>query len=260
MAKECAMTKERSFKRRVRERMTKTGESYAAARSQVSQKRDRVQAAHVRLAATADRPSDDKVATATGKGWEAWFSILDRWGARDPKHREMVAFLMDENDVPGWWAQSITVWYERARGMRLKHQQADGFTVYASKTIAVPLEILFDAFVNPRSRRKWLTDATMSLRTSQPGHTARFDWERPDARERLVRGQGPGKSDGGSGARTAPGSRRGRNGEGLVAGAAGRPQVVPGGVTPPLAAGQRRPSCAPRRQRSGVRPLLRSWR
>jgi uncharacterized protein YndB with AHSA1/START domain len=62
------------------------------------------------------------------------------------------------------------------REMRLKHQQPDGFTIYASKTIAVPIDVLFDAFVNPRSRRKWLTDGTMSLRTSQPGHTARFNW------------------------------------------------------------------------------------
>jgi Domain of unknown function (DUF4287) len=170
------MTRESSFKRRVRERMSKTGESYAAARSQLSQKRVRVQAARERLAATDDRPTDDKVAAATGKQWEAWFSVLDRWGARQRKHGETVAFLMEEHDVPGWWAQSITVWYERARGMRIKHQQADGFTIYASKTIAVPLEVLFDAFVNPRSRRKWLTDGTMSLRTSQPGHTARFDW------------------------------------------------------------------------------------
>lgn len=170
------MTKQRSFKRRVRGRMSKTGESYAAARGQLSEKRDRVRGARARLASTADRPSADKVEAATGKRWDAWFSILDRWGSRERKHGETVAFLMDEHDVPSWWAQSITVWYERARGMRLKHQQADGFTIYASKTIAVPLDVLFDAFVNPRSRRKWLTDGTMSLRTSQPGHTARFDW------------------------------------------------------------------------------------
>ncbi|MGH2660188.1 MAG: DUF4287 domain-containing protein [Actinomycetota bacterium] len=170
------MTKERSFKRRVRERMSKTGESYTAARGHVSQKRDRVQAARARLAAATERPSDDKIKEATGRKWEAWFSILDRWGAREKKHGVTVAFLMDEHDVPGWWAQSITVWYERARGMRLKHQQADGFTIYASKTIAVPIDVLFDAFVNPRSRRKWLTDGAMSLRTSQPGHTARFNW------------------------------------------------------------------------------------
>lgn len=62
----------------------------------------------------------------------AWFSILDRWGARERKHPETVAYLIDEHHVPGWWAQSITVSYQRDRGMRLKHQQADGFTIYAS--------------------------------------------------------------------------------------------------------------------------------
>ncbi len=175
------MTKERSFKRRVRERMSKTGESYAAARSQTARKRDGIQAGGERPAETADRPSDDrpsdvKVEAATGKRWEAWFSILDRWGARERTHGETVAFLMEEHDVPAWWAQSITVGYERSRGMRLKHQQRDGFTISASKTIAVPLDVLFDAFVNPRSRKRWLTDGTMSLRTSQPGRTARFDW------------------------------------------------------------------------------------
>lgn len=170
------MTKEASFKRRVRDRMSKTGESYAAARSQVSQKRDRVQGARTRLAATEDRPTDDKVAAATGQRWEAWFSLLDRWDGRQRTHGETAAYLMAEHDVPGWWAQTITVWYQRARGMRLKHQQADGFTIYASRTIAVPLDVVFDAFVEPRSRRKWLTDGAMSLRTSQPGRTARFDW------------------------------------------------------------------------------------
>jgi hypothetical protein len=171
------MTRERSLKRRVRERKSKTGESYTAARSRVSQKRDRVQAARTRLATQSDRPSDDRIKEATGRKWDAWFSVLDRWGARDRKHGETVGFLMDEHGVTGWWAQSITVWYERARGLRLKHQQADGFTVYVSRTISVPVDVLFDAFVNARSRRKWLTDGTMSLRTSPPGHTARFDWE-----------------------------------------------------------------------------------
>jgi hypothetical protein len=170
------MTKQKSYKRHVRERMSKTGESYTAARGHASQKRDRVRAARARLATATDRPADDKITGATGRKWEAWFSILDRWGARQRKHGETVAFLMDEHGVPGWWAQSITMWYERARGMRLKHQQADGFTIYASKTISVPIDVLFDAFVDPRSRRKWLTDGKMSLRTSQPGHTARFSW------------------------------------------------------------------------------------
>jgi uncharacterized protein YndB with AHSA1/START domain len=170
------MTNEKTFKRRVRERMSKTGESYTAARGQVSQKRDRVQAARTRLAA-ADKPASDiKVKEVTGRTWDEWLSILDRSGARDNKYRETVNFLIDEHRVEGWWAQAITTAYERSRGMRIKHQQAGGFTVYASKTIAVPVNVVFDAFVNPRRRKEWLTDATMRLQTSQPGHTARFDW------------------------------------------------------------------------------------
>jgi hypothetical protein len=71
------MTKERSFKRRVRERMSKTGERYTAARRQISEKHGRVEAARASLAASTERPSDDKVEEVTGKKWEAWFSLLD---------------------------------------------------------------------------------------------------------------------------------------------------------------------------------------
>ena len=170
------MTKERLFKDRVRERMSKTGESYTTARRHVSQKRGRVQAARTRLAAPTDRPSEERIAEVTGRTWDAWFSVLDRWGAQGKKRGETVDFLMSDHGVSSWWAQSITYWYQLARGMRLKHQQANGFTVYATKTIAVPVDVLFDSFTNSRTRKKWLTDATMSLRGSQPGQTARFSW------------------------------------------------------------------------------------
>ena len=189
------MTENKSFKRRVRERMSKTGESYTAARGQVAPKRDRVQAARTRLAATDERMSDAKIEEATGKKWDQWFSTLDRWGARDKKHGEIARFLIEEHEVAGWWAQSITVYYERARGMRLKHQNSEGFSISVTRTIAVPVDVLFDAFVNARKRRKWLTDGTMSLRTSQPGRTARFNWE--DGSTRVNVGfidKGPSKS------------------------------------------------------------------
>ena len=171
------MTKEKSFKRRVRDRMSKTGESYTSARSKVAQKRDRVRSARAKLAVADERPSDAKVKEATGKDWEGWFSILDQWGAHSKKHPEMVRFLIDEHGVPGWWAQTVTVTYERARGMRLKHQGASGFSVGASKTIAVPIDVLTDAVLDARTRRKWLTDGTMSRRPSRADRTARFDWE-----------------------------------------------------------------------------------
>jgi hypothetical protein len=192
--KEVVVTEDKSFKRRVRERMSKTGESYTAARGHVAQKRDRVKAARTRLAADAKPVSDQKIKEATGRTWEAWLSILDRWGARDRKHGETVDFLMT-HDVEGWYAQAIAVGYERSRGMRLKHQQADGFTIYASKTIAVPIDVLFNAFVDSRKRKRWLTDGAMSLRNSRPGLTARFNWEDGSTRVTVsFEDKGPSKS------------------------------------------------------------------
>jgi hypothetical protein len=170
------MTTQKLFKRRVRERMSKTGERYAAARGHVAVQRDLLEAALTGLARATELASDEKVIEATGRSWEAWLSLLDRWGARSRKHGETVSFLVAEHGVSGWYAQAITNGYERARGIRLKHQQGDGFTIYASKTVGVPIDVLFDAFVDERMRGQWLTEGSMSPRTSQRGRVARFDW------------------------------------------------------------------------------------
>ena len=170
------MTTQKLFKRRVRARMSKTGESYAAARRHVAPVRDRLETDRTRMASARELASDEKLIEATGRDWQAWLGILDRWGAHDHRHAEIAEHLRAEHAVPDWWTQAITNGYERARGLRAKHQQADGFTIYASKTIAVPLDALFDAFVDEPARTRWLADGPMSLRGSQPGKTARFDW------------------------------------------------------------------------------------
>jgi hypothetical protein len=170
------MPTQKLFKRRVRERMAKTGESYTASRRHVAPARDRLAIDRSRLASAKELASDEKLAEATGRDWATWLSILDRWGAGERKHREIADHLINEHSVPGWWAQSITTGYERARGMRAKHQQPTGFTIYASRTVGVSLEVLFEAFTDDVTRQRWLTDGSMSLRSAQPGKVARFDW------------------------------------------------------------------------------------
>ena len=103
------MTERRSFKRRVRDRMAKTGESYTAARARVDDKRERNRAARSRLAGSDDRMSDEAIERATGKRWDDWFTTLDRWGARNRKHPEIARYLTEQHGVGGWWAQSVTV-------------------------------------------------------------------------------------------------------------------------------------------------------
>jgi Domain of unknown function (DUF4287) len=133
---------------------------------------------------------------STGRERHEWFAVLDAWGAGGRPYREIADWLTGEHGVSRWWAQKLIVEYQQARGLRPPGVRRDGtFEVSATKTIAVPVDRLFDAFVNARQRKKWLAAGSMSLRTSQPGRSARFDWE--DRSTRVSVGfidKGPSKS------------------------------------------------------------------
>ena len=120
----------------------------------------------------------DGVQRSTGRGRGEWFALLDAWGASGRQYREIADWLMGEHDLSRWWAQKLIVEYEQARGLRPPGVRPNGtFEVSTSRTVAVPVARLFDAFVNERQRKKWLRNGRMSRRTSQPGLSARFDWE-----------------------------------------------------------------------------------
>ena len=112
----------------------------------------------------------------TGRGWEEWFDLLDEWGAADRGHKEIATWVAEEHGTGDWWAQSITVGYERDRRGREVGQMADGFSITASKTVAVPVEELYDAFVDESRRRSWLPDGELSERTATRPKGARYDW------------------------------------------------------------------------------------
>jgi hypothetical protein len=66
------------------------------------------------------------VKKATGKGWDKWFTILNQEKADKLEHKEIVKLLLGKYKVDGWWAQSITVEYERHFGKRKVGQVKDG--------------------------------------------------------------------------------------------------------------------------------------
>jgi uncharacterized protein YndB with AHSA1/START domain len=168
------MTTQKTFKRRVRERMAKTGESYTAARRMLIVNGDRPEA----VVAKFEPPvADAKVAAVTGRGWQAWFEALDDWGAAPRTHGEIARWLREAHGLDNWYSQSITVGYEQARGLRAPGEHADGFTVSASRTIAVPIERLFEAFDDTVLREQWLPQAELRLRTATTPKSARYDWE-----------------------------------------------------------------------------------
>jgi hypothetical protein len=120
--------------------------------------------------------SDQAIRRGTGKGWDEWLRILDAWDGPSHTHGEIADYLHQEHGVPGWWTQSVTVGYERARGMRAPHQGPQGFRVGVSKTFPVDVDRLFGAFAEPRKRSRWLEAGTLKVRTTLPGKSARFDF------------------------------------------------------------------------------------
>ena len=68
------------------------------------------------VAPTRGSVTDEKAREKTGHGLDHWFAVLDRFGGVEKGHSASARHLYDDHGVPGWYAQGITVAYERARG------------------------------------------------------------------------------------------------------------------------------------------------
>lgn len=119
--------------------------------------------------------SDEAVMAKTGKTWPQWFAVLDKAGARKMAHRDIATLLHQKHKVPGWWAQMVTVGYERARGLRQMHQKATGFSASTSKTIAAPVGSLYRAWTDAAARRRWLKEK-FTLRKATRNKCLRITW------------------------------------------------------------------------------------
>ena len=176
------MTTSKDLKRLVRARMIKTGESYTTARAQLLKKSKASPApaaapAHPALAGMAGM-ADAKVQAKTGRTWAGWVEVLDKHGASKMKHADIARLLSAQYGTPDWWTQTVTVGYERIKGLRAKGQRMDGtYEANKSRTYAVPIGKLFDAWAKPAIRRKWLGGATLTLRTSSRPKYLRFSHE-----------------------------------------------------------------------------------
>jgi hypothetical protein len=156
--------------------MQKTGERYAAARRHVPATTPLAQPAAPALPATplllprvADPGlSDDAVRNATGRGWDDWFRILDDWNGTQQPHPTIARHVREVHGVPGWWAQTVTVGYERARGLRAVHQTSRGFEVSVSKTLDAPVALVRAAFADARQRDRFLEPGLLRSRSTTP--------------------------------------------------------------------------------------------
>ena len=170
------MPRNKDLKRLVRARMKKTGEAYTTARAQIIKKPKSKPSP--RLAAAFSSPpkqdyaalagmSDASIKAKTGCNWERWVKSLDHHGAANKSHREIVSMVAKTWKVDGWWAQTVTVGYERIKGLRARGQRRDGsYEATKSRTFDVPVTTLFDAWADKSVRDRWLRDNDVKVRTA----------------------------------------------------------------------------------------------
>jgi uncharacterized protein YndB with AHSA1/START domain len=163
------MPSQKDLKKIIRARMQKTGEAYTAARLHIVKTKPVI----TRTKPVQPPPdyapragmSDAAVKKATGRDWNEWVLLLDAAGASEKPHRDIAKYVATLG-TPSWWAQMVTVGYERVRGLRDRSQRREGtYEATKSRTFTVPVDALFAAFANARTRRKWLA-ADVKTRTS----------------------------------------------------------------------------------------------
>jgi hypothetical protein len=196
------MTRARALKSIIRARAEKTGERYTTARRQVLKTLSTRSAAASPIAEPDPPPpaavapaspapaaptaatskgglSDARAIARTGRALAHWFDVLDRFGAVERGHTAAARHLHDDHGVDGWYAQGITVAYERARGLRAVNQRRSGsYEVSVSKVVAADTAGVAGAFTNPRQRARWIAQADPDLRgalvASLRGRTGAF--------------------------------------------------------------------------------------
>jgi hypothetical protein len=118
--------------------------------------------------------SDDAVLAKTGKSWREWFRVLDKAGAKKMTHRDIARWLGATHSLSGWWSQTVTVEYERARGMREMYEKSDGFAASVSRTMPVEVGALYEAWADARKRKGWLGGAAVRVTKAGEGKVLRM--------------------------------------------------------------------------------------
>ena len=121
--------------------------------------------------------SDASAREKTGKTLQQWFAQLDGAGGLAAGRRELVNRLCSEQELDEWWATTVVVEYERARGALEKDKKPRGYSVCSTKTIGAPLERVFRAFGDAKDLDRWL-GAQTKVEFEDGGGLANADGDR----------------------------------------------------------------------------------
>ncbi len=146
--------------------------------------------------AGARKISDEAVRAKTGRSWEQWFRVLDRWDARAKGHSAAAKHLAERHGIGPWWSHMITARYDQDRGLRQRYEGRRGFEISVSRVIAAPARRVFECWLKPSDLSEWFTSgARVEPRVGgryrnrdgdrgeflaiRPHRRIRFTWENP---------------------------------------------------------------------------------
>ncbi len=143
------------------------------------------------------RMSDQAVEAKTGRIWADWFTILDDWDSASKEHKSTARYLAEKHGLSPWWSQTVTVEYERERGLREVGEREGQFVATVQRTIRATPEEIYSALTRPEALTSWFTkEASVDLRVGgnyensdgdtgkflviEPPARLRFTWENPE--------------------------------------------------------------------------------
>ncbi|MBA3889457.1 MAG: hypothetical protein H0X64_02905 [Gemmatimonadaceae bacterium] len=137
--------------------------------------------------------TDESVSAKTGRSWEEWITALDAEGCAAMSHGDIVSVIAGKFTIGPWWQQTVTVGYERARGLRQVNETTKGFGASASKTINVGVDALWHAWDDAKTRRRWLPDH-LTVRKATASRSMHITWDDGTDVQAWFTDKGPGKS------------------------------------------------------------------
>ena len=109
--------------------------------------------------------NDEAIQKATGRPGAEWFTLIREAGKADAPHKEIADYLQEARGVSPWWAQEITVEFEKHAGRRVLGQTQDGlFQLGVSKTIDAPAPEVWACLSSP-----WGISLVVGAEAGAPG-------------------------------------------------------------------------------------------
>ncbi|MBK8096918.1 MAG: SRPBCC domain-containing protein [Planctomycetes bacterium] len=108
-----------------------------------------------RITPETQEPTDAACRQATGKTLAQWFAVLDQSPGPAAGRRELAQAALTAVGKDEWWATTLAVEYEKARGQREKDGRPRGYSICVTKTVAAPLPEVFAAFGKAELLARW---------------------------------------------------------------------------------------------------------